>query len=609
MTAGHEENISNNSAPRWDLDSVFPGGSQSGEYKKYRGELKKELEQLGNKITTIRDKADQITRAELTSLVEELQGVFHKIELVYSFAGCLSSADVKDDYAFQIYSEAQGYYSQWENLMTSLESFALGLSDSAWENLLEQDQVKRIKFYLNEMRKIARVKMQPKMESLALELAVNGYHAWNNIYTKMAGETLVDFSQNGKAEKISLGQLALKMSSPERNIRKEAFEKLTEAWQKNSSLASMMLNSQAGFRLALYKNRGWKSALFEPLYMSRLQEKSLTAMWEAVLRSAPMFKKYVDTKKKLLGIDKFCWYDQNAPVGKSSKTFTFDTASEFIIEQIGGFSKDMAEFTKMALAKKWVEAENRPGKAAGAFCTGLGTVKESRVFMTFENSYDSLLTLAHELGHAYHHHVLKDDPAFAQFYPMGLAETASTFNELLVTDAALSRTNDPQEKLMLLDQILSNGFIMFCNIHARFIFDRQFYIERAQGIVSKDRLNELMLESQKTAYCNMLDDDGYHPEFWASKLHFYETQIPFYNFPYTFGFLFSNAVYRKAKEEGPTFAEKYRQLLSDTGVMSSEDVAKKYLDADLTDAGFWKWVTDKVTEDIEPFVKLADEII
>jgi oligoendopeptidase F len=382
---------------------------------------------------------------------------------------------------------------------------------------------------------------------------------------------------------------------------------LTEAWQKNSSLAAMMLNSQAGFRLALYKNRGWKSALFEPLFMSRLQEKSLMAMWDAVLSAAPRFKKYIDTKKRLLGIDKFNWYDQNAPVGKSSKSFTFDAASDFIIEQISGFSKDMAEFTKMALAKNWVEAENRPGKAAGAFCTGLGEVKESRVFMTFENNYDSLLTLAHELGHAYHHHVLKDDPAFAQFYPMGLAETASTFNELLVTDAALSRTEDPQEKIMLLDQILSNGFIMFCNIHARFIFDRQFYIERTHGLVGKDRLNELMLKSQKTAYCDMLDDDGYHPEFWASKLHFYETQIPFYNFPYTFGFLFSNAVYRKAKEEGPAFAEKYRQLLSDTGVMSSEDVAKKYLDADLTDAGFWKWVTDKVTEDIDTFVKLADE--
>ncbi|MBD3216991.1 MAG: hypothetical protein GF310_01855 [candidate division Zixibacteria bacterium] len=160
---------------------------------------------------------------------------------------------------------------------------------------------------------------------------------------------------------------------------------------------------------------------------------------------------------------------------------------------------------------------------------------------------------------------------------------------------------------MLLDQKIGNGFTMFCNIHARYIFDRSFYTDRAKGTVSKDRLNELMLDSQKIAFCNMLDENGYHPEFWASKLHFFETYVPFYNFPYTFGFLFSNAVYHRAKDEGKSFADTYRELLSDTGVMTSEDIARKYLDADLTDPAFWKWVTDKATDDIPEFVELAEK--
>jgi len=593
-------------APRWDIESVFPGGSNSEGFKSYRENLKRLLDDLERSFKNFTDKADQISKDELIGLILKLQDSYHKLELVHSFSGCLTAQNVSDDAAFRIFSEAQVYESRWENLQTILESFMLEMPDSTWNSLLKNQRVNRISFYLDELRQNAKLKMSPEKESLALDLSVDGYHAWNNIYTKMAGNAKVEFTEDGQTLELSLGQLALRMASPNRDIRKQAFEKLTEAWQKSADLSSMMLNSQAGFRLSLYKNRGWKSALFEPLQIGRLKEETLNTMWKAVQDAAPGFQKFVDAKKKLLGIDKFCWYDQTAPAGESSKLFKYDEASDFIVEQLGGFSKELSEFAAMALKNNWIEAQDRAGKAAGGFCTGLGEVKESRIFMTYGGSFDHLLTLAHELGHAYHHHVLRDEPAFATFYPMGLAETASTFNELLVTDAALKAATDAQEKIMLLDQKLMNGLTMFCNIHCRFIFDRNFYIEREKGVVSKERLNELMTDAQEKAFCGMLDpDEGYHPEFWASKLHFFETRPPFYNFPYTFGFLFSNAVYSRAMEEGASFARKYRDFLSDTGSMTSEEVAKKHLDFDLTDPKFWEWVTSKVTADIDPFVELV----
>ena len=601
-------NQNTSAAPRWNLDSIFAGGSKSPDFKNYRDKFKKELAELNTKFDQLAAKTELLGKDEIVDLVERLQSAHDKLQLIFAMSGCLMSADVKDDTAYEIYSEAQGYESQWDNLKTLLESFTLKMTEDDWGALLEDPRVKRVGFYLSEMRETARVKMPPRMESLALDLAVNGYHAWNNIYTKMAGDTTVQFTENGKSAELSLGQVALKMSDPDRAVRKAAFDKLTEAWRANSNLASLILNSQAGFRLSLYKQRGWKSALYEPLRMGRLQEETLNAMWSAVLKGTEKLKPYVEAKKKILGIDKFCWYDQIAPVGRASKVYTYNEASKFIIEQIGGFSQDMQKFVIHALENNWVEAENRSGKAAGGFCSGFGEARESRIFMTFENCYDSLLTLAHELGHAYHHHVLKDDPAFATSYPMGLAETASTFNELLVTDAALAQVSDNQEKLMLMDQKLSNALTMFCNIHARFIFDKNFYSERENGLVNKNRLNAMMTEAQKTAFCGILDPvEGYHPEFWASKLHFFETSYPFYNFPYTFGFLFSTAVYNKAKDEGAGFADKYGEFLRDTGVMTSEQIAKKHLDFDLTDPKFWEWVVERVLEDVPPFVKLAGE--
>jgi oligoendopeptidase F len=191
---------------------------------------------------------------------------------------------------------------------------------------------------------------------------------------------------------------------------------------------------------------------------------------------------------------------------------------------------------------------------------------------------------------------------------MNLAETASTFNEHLVTDAALEAADDKEQRLSLLNTKLQEGFVMFCNIRARFLFDMSFYEERKKGTVSKERLNELMVEAQKEAFGDILADDGYHPLFWASKLHFYETEVPFYNFPYTFGYLFAGGLYDLAKKEGTAFAEPYKSLLADTGSMMTEDLARKHLEVDLTDEKFWHDAVGRVLVDIEPFIKMTEEL-
>jgi pepF/M3 family oligoendopeptidase len=447
--------------------------------------------------------------------------------------------------------------------------------------------------------------MPEEFESFAIDLAVSGYHAWNRLYDKMAGDLKVDFEEGGKASRISLGQLASKLDSPDRSIRKQAFEKLEAAWETRADYASMILNSIGGFRLTLYRHRKWDSALYEPLVKGRLKRETLDAMWRAVSEGVSGLVPYLRAKAKHLGIERFMWYDQTAPAGRSDRTVSFADAREFIVKNLGGFSEEMAEFSDRVFEERWIEAENRAGKAAGGFCTGFGHIKQSRIFMTYLDTYGDLMTLAHELGHAYHQHVLGDDPYFAREYPMNLAETASIFNELLVTDAALKGAEDEDERLMLLDQKLQRAHVMFCNLRARFIFDRNFYAERKNGVVPRERLDDLMVQAQREAFGETLDSGGYHPLFWASKLHFYLTDTPFYNFPYTFGFLFAGGVYDLANREGSAFAPKYRNLLRDTGSMTTEELAKKHLAVDLTKDDFWEMSVSRVLEDVDSFVRLA----
>ncbi len=595
-------------SPKWDIDSIFPGGSESKAYREFCAKIETDLGTAQSKVPGLPGQLNDAGQRTWAAWILELQGISERIHLAAMFALCLVSQNVDDAGATAWVSHTTELKSKLDIIKATLESFAKSQSDADWDRLMSADGIAPIRFYLDEMRRIARIKMPETQEKLALELAVNGYHAWNTLYEKMAGDLRVEVDDNGAKKRISLGQNSARLSSPDRAVRRDAFAKMEEAWESRAELAAMTLNAQGGFRLSLYRNRNWDSPLDEPLIICRMKRESLDAMWHAIQTGGRKIAEYVAAKKRFLGIDRFCWYDQDAPVGRLEKSFTFAEAGDFVVEHLGSFSKEMGDFTRMAIDKKWVEAENRSGKRAGAWCSRVPIRKETRVFMTFSENYDSLSTLAHELGHAYHGFVLRDEPAYAQRYPMTLAETASIFNELRVTDAALATAAKREEKLALLDQKLQSAFVFFSNIRARFIFDCRFYAERKKGIVGRAQLDALMTEAQKEAFYGLLDpNDGYHPLFWASKLHFFITDTPFYNFPYTFGFLFAKGVYDRALKEGPSFAKSYRALLSDTGRMTTDEVAQKHLGVDLSKNDFWDAAVARTMADVDEFVALCEK--
>ena len=592
-------------APRWDLDSIFPGGSGSDEFARFREKVKQSLEDTKGKLAALPETLDDSSAAAWKEFILQLQSVLENIELELSFSSMLSSQDVSDAKASALEADADEHNSEWEKIKSGFEALAMKASDDAWTKLVGSEELAPVKFYLDEVRRLAKSKMSVELESLALDLSVPGYHAWNRIYDKMAGDLRVHYAEDGKETELSLGQLATKMSDPRRDVRRQAFEKMSSAWERRADLAAMMLNSLGGFRLALYRARKWDSVLFEPLTQARMSQEALDAMWSVVSEKSAKLLPYIDAKKRLLGIDKYRWYDEFAPVGAADRLYSYDEAANFIVTNLKGFSPRLADFARMAIDKHWIEAEDRPGKRGGGYCTGTGPLRQTRIFMTYAGSYENLLTLAHELGHAYHTNVLKDRQYFSTIYPMTLAETASIFNELLVTDAALTATDDRQEKLLYLDQKLQSAYVLFCDLQSRYLFDRAFYAERAKGMVARARLDELMVEAQKKAYGPLLDESGHHPLFWASKLHFYLSDQPFYNYPYTVGFLFATGVYDRAKKEGKAFAEKYDALLADTGSMSTDEVAKKHLGVDLTKDDFWKDAVERSMADVPAFVELA----
>lgn len=588
----------------WDLETIFSGGSASTALRDHLDALERDIAAYQAKLQELQAPSTVEETKALDNLIEDLQAADSRLSEAGSFIGCLTAQDQHDKKALQLDARVTSLNAAYNNVMTLFWNLLRLTSDEVWEAWMQREEIAPISFLLREKREQAREKLAPELENLVSDLAVDGYHGWGQHYDTIVAKVGVPFEEEGgEVQMLSVGQAANKLDHPDRNVRERVFPKWEEAWTKAEDYCADTLNRLAGFRLKLYEKRGWDDILKEPLDMNRMSKATLDAMWQVIVENKPKFVAYLERKAKLLGVEKLSWTDVDAPLGQASGKISYEQAAEDIVEQFGKFSPKLAEFATMAFNKRWIEAEDRPGKRPGGFCTSLPLSKQTRIFMTYGGNVSNVYTLAHELGHAYHQYVMEELPRFSQDYAMNVAETASTFAEMILADAFVKHAEDDQQKIVLLADKVQNSIAFFMNIHARFLFETRFYEKRRQGYLDAAELCELMEEAQREAFQGALG--SYHPHFWASKLHFYITDVPFYNFPYTFGYMFSTGIYAQALREGQGFAAKYDALLQDTGRMTVEELAAKHLGVDLTKPDFWRDAMAVCVADVDAFLELT----
>ena len=482
-----------------------------------------------------------------------------------SFVNAIQSADVNNKKAGTTLAGLYSKVTNFENANVLFSKKLTSLSDELWEKLNNSSLFKKqgVAFVLNETREHGQRLLSESEENIINQLSTDGFTAWSTHYDTLVSQISIPFTEkDGSEVMLSAGQAFNKMmGDADKDVRAELFEKWEHAWSEKAPLFADTLNHLDGFRLKANELHGIDSHLQIPIKYNRLEEATLNAMWGAISNNKQPFVDFLTRKAQLFGKEKMDWQDQDAPIilgDFKEKRYTFDEAAEFIIENFEKFSPKMADFAQMAFDKSWIEAEDRPGKRPGGYCTSLPENKESRIFMTYGDSINEVSTLAHELGHAYHSHVMWDLPVMSQGYAMNVAESASTFAELIVADATLKQATTDEEEISLIDVKMQNAIAMFMNIHTRFIFENNFHVARKENVLTDDEITELMLAAQKEAYCDSLG--SYHPHFWASTLHFFIDDVPFYNFPYTFGYLFSLGIYAHAQKQGTSFEDEYIAL-------------------------------------------------
>ena len=581
----------------WDLDAFFPGGPGSPQYAAFLEDLSQDLASFTAEINLpITGVAPWVKR------LDTLQQLASRSTHARAFISCHLAADVSSKEARQLEGLNRQLGAVMGTINTKINDQLLSLSDAQWNELMQAPELSELAWNLEERRLRSRDMMAAELEALVNSLSVNGYHGWNSLYNQITGSIKVNVDLDGIQETISPGQLQNRLSHPDARVRAYYMDLWDKVWDEAAEMIALGLNQLSGYRLNLYKARGWDDFLFEPMTYNRMSKQTLESMFAAIKQNRPRLTAFLQRKKELLGLGSFGWQDVDASVSGDEAKLSYDEAANFIIDNFSKLSPRMADLATIAFRDRWIESEDRPGKRMGGFCSGFPEDQQSRIFVTFSGSKGNVATLAHELGHAYHGWVLRDLPQMTKGYAMNVAETASTFAEVLVGDAAIASAS-PAEKIGLIEDKLRRAVGQMTNLVCRFIFECNFYEERQKGDLTVARLNELMLAAQREAYGDALD--RWHPTFWASKLHFHNTGVPFYNFPYTFGYLFATGVYAHAVKAGPEFEDKYAALLRDTGRSNVEDLAMRHLGVDLRKPEFWLSAIDLALAELDEWMELT----
>lgn len=585
---------------RWNLDGLYT----SFESPKF----KRDFQKLDYELQNLKKWADENLKDALnpTLKMEQYLGMLNNLLMLYSrmadYAGLTSSVDARNKEASQ-FQEMLGQkitelsvpevaFGRWLQSIKQLDSI-----------ISSSEVLKEHSFYLHEVLERNKYMLGEKEEVIIGRMKNTGSNAWEKLQKLLTSTLLVDIVIDGEEKHLPLSIVRNMAFEKDADLRKNAYDSELKSYKKIQDGSAACLNGIKGEVITLCNIRGYSSPLDMTLIESRLDKESLDAMLFAMKESLPYFRKYFKKKAELLGHKNgLPFYDMFAPLGEADMKFTYDEAREYIVRNFRSFSDSLADFADNAFEKRWIDAEPRDGKRGGAFCSNILSIKESRIMSNFTGSFNSVTTLAHELGHGYHGLNLGRETYLNSNYTMPIAETASTFCETIIKNAALKEASK-EEALAILESDISDNAQVIVDIYSRYLFETELFAQRANGSLSAEELNQIMLYAEEEAYGDGLDENYLHPYMWINKPHYYYADANFYNFPYAFGLLFSKGLYAEYLNRGKSFIKDYDHLLSVTGKMKIPDLAAT-VGVDTRSVDFWRSSLKLIENDIDKFIAL-----
>ena len=609
----------------WDLASEYPA-PDSAEVEADLARLTSlldEVERLNGTLVPLLDTAGELSAGAARAGIEAARRVFALSEEAGPllrdpgvYANCRLSVDSGDEGAQALRGRLQSYRKRFAELAEPLSQFLDRASDEVVEAWLADEATAPARFSVEHSRKRRHELLGIEEETLATGLAEDGIHAWGRLYDQLSGTLTCEVTLGNEPRTMGLAEASGLMLKPDDALRENAWRAINGAWEEPAESCAAAINAITGWRLEMCRrrSRGGRAVHFldAPLHLNRVSRATLDTLLGVAAEAVPLARRAARLQARAYGKERYGPWDQRAPapaageLGDGDAPIAYGEAVDLIAASYGSVAPRMGEFVRMVAERRWIEGTVGARKRPGAYCTGFDRSRTPRVYMTYTCGASDVITLAHELGHAYHSWVMRDLPDCQRRYGMSLAETASTFGEATVRDALLARAGTPAEELPIVWEEASALVAFILNIPARFEFEKGLCEARAERPLRPAELNEMMSAAWEKWYGDCLAEPD--PLFWASKLHFYISGLSFYNFPYLFGYLFSLGVYARRDELGDEFFPRYEALLRDTGRMTAEDLAAKHLDVDLSRPDFWQGTVARLESRIDRFETLVDQV-
>ncbi len=564
---------------RWSLEDLLPEPVEQS-----LADALAELEELASSFEKKRDRLnDQITPEEFLGLLEHYESLMRLAYRIYGHAGLSFAADTKDPEALNRRDRVEQVLTQIENRTLFFTLWIKSLSDEEAERLKPESGDYR--HFIEKTLKFKPHTLSESEEKIINLKSTNGINAIVHLYDMITNGFEFDVEVDGERKSLTRSQLTALFYSPSAETRAAAYQALFRVYGDNSAVLAQMYNHRVrDWHDEEVTLRNHSAPIAARNLVNDIPNEAVGALLEVCSQNNSVFQRYFELKAGWLGVDKLRRYDLYAPLAQVEKTYEFSDAYEIIIDSLNHFSPQVAEMAQRVFRENHIDSELRPGKRGGAFCSTVNPDITPWVLMNYTGQVRDVGTLAHELGHAIHGMLAADHSIFTYHPSLPLAETASVFSEMLLTDRLLKGETDKAVVRDILAAALDDAYATVQRQAYFTLFERE-----AHGrIMAGDRVEDLCaayLDNLRSQFGDALTlSDDFRWE-WIAIPHIYHT--PFYTYAYSFGQLLVLSLYQQYREQGQSFVPRYLRLLS---VGGSDEPARVLREAgfDITSTEFWQ---------------------
>lgn len=526
---------------------------------------------------------DEITTAAFVDLIKEYEELYREAFHLFGYSYLSFAADTQDQGAQTLLARGQQFIAEMQNKVLFFELWWKQLDDDAAERLMQDTGDYR--YWLEVMRLFKKHTLSEPEEKIINIKAVTGSTAINRLYEAITNRYVFKLEVDGETRELTRGELMNFVHSPDPDLRARAYQELYRVYGDDGPILGQIYQILVrDWRNENLDLRGFETPISTRNLVNDIPDEVVETLLEVCQRNSPLFQRYFRLKARRLGVERLRRYDIYAPVSNADKQYAFDDAARMVFDSFREFDPQFAEMAERVFAENHLDSEVRKGKRGGAFCSTVDPKITPWVLLNYQGNARDVATMAHELGHAIHSMMASDHSIFTNEASLPLAETASTFGEMMLVDRMLREETDETVRRDILFRQIDDAYATILRQSFFALFERQAHEMIAKN-ASVDELADAYMENLRVQFGDAVEvSDEFRWE-WVSIPHIYA--VPFYVYAYAFGQVLVFALYQQFKQEGEAFKPRFRKILSTGG---SESPVKLLTDAgiDVRDPAFWQ---------------------